>query len=532
MWRRALFKKSVLCLLIWGATGLPIALADPVSPIPLVLPVFEDRTGACRDLLAGINEQAWQRLQAFYQPHGFNLVWNDAQRLETLLKQLEQLADDGLDTAQYHPEQLRQQKATDEAQLVCADVFTSHTYLTALQHLALGRLDQTRVEPIWYAEGAAKDPAETLLSIAEAGLADPAKAFERARPSLDLYVNLRRVYAKLRHTASSAGKYIPEGPSLRPGMEDERVPLIEQRLRSAGYLKAKVEKGSLVYSEAMAEALSAFQRQNSLQADGVLGDGTRLALNVGSSTRLEQLRINLERLRWIAHEMEPNMLLVDVAGARLIYYRDRRPVWWTRTQVGQPERATPLLKSTITRLTLNPTWTVPPTILREDKLPRIRQSPDYLRQHGLQVLDQQGQTLDPNTVNWSNPQGIRLRQEAGTRNPLGRVAVRFANPFSVYLHDTPSKHLFDKAPRAFSSGCVRVEGALKLVEVLINEDERETVTRLLDSGKTHQYRLSNPLPILMAYWTAEADLKGQPLYRPDIYQKDPALLAALRAQRP
>jgi len=124
-----------------------------------------------------------------------------------------------------------------------------------------------------------------------------------------------------------------------------------------------------------------------------------------------------------------------------------------------------------------------------------------------------------------------LRQEAGPANPLGQVAIRFANPFSVYLHDTPSKPLFDLSERALSSGCVRVEGALQLVDLLLDEDERETVARLLQTGKTHEYRLARPTPILMAYWTAAVDDTGQLRYRPDIYQRDAALLRALDAAR-
>lgn len=536
MWRTALFKKSVLCLLAWSLTGVATALAEeatsPLLPLPLQQ-TLEGRALACPDL-PNLDETDWQQLQTFYQQQGFIPLWNDSVRLTQLAHQLESLADDGLDVAQYQPNWLHQQATiTPDSRTLCEDIRVSQLYLTGLRHLLGGRLDQSRLEPLWYAEGAKRDLSGVLLATAALGVPAPAKAFEQARPTLDLYVNLRRLYARLRHTAPSGGKPVPAGVSLRPGMEDERVPQIERLLRSSGYLKAGVlPKGSLLYSGTLAEAVAVFQREHGLQADGVFGETTRTELNMGAVTRLEQLRINLERLRWVARDMEPTGLLVDVAGARLIYYRDYKPIWWTRTQVGQPERATPLLKSTVTRLTLNPTWTVPPTILREDKLPRIRQDAQYLKQHRIQVLDTEGQPLDPGGVDWSNPQGIRLRQEAGTGNPLGRVAIRFANPFSVYLHDTPSQHLFARAPRAFSSGCVRVESALKLVDMLITEEERPTVTRLLDTGKTHQYRLTEPLPILMAYWTAEADSKGQVRYRPDIYQKDPALLAALLSRKP
>jgi len=169
--------------------------------------------------------------------------------------------------------------------------------------------------------------------------------------------------------------------------------------------------------------------------------------------------------------------------------------------------------------------------MREDKLPKIRQDLAYLEQQQLQVLDPQGKQLDPASVNWSAPGAIMLRQAAGPSNPLGRVAIRFANPFSIYLHDTPSQQLFARAPRAFSSGCVRVESVMQLVELLLTDAERERVTQLLESGKTVEFRLSRPMPILLAYWTAGADASGQPFYRPDIYQRDAALIRALDKAR-
>ncbi|MBT9531809.1 MAG: L,D-transpeptidase family protein, partial [Pseudomonas sp.] len=239
----------------------------------------------------------------------------------------------------------------------------------------------------------------------------------------------------------------------------------------------------------------------------------------------------LERWRWLARDLQASGVLVNVAAAQLAYYQDFVPVWQTRTQVGRAARPTPLLKSQITRLTLNPTWTVPPTILREDKLPEIRRDLAFLDKHNLRVLDREGQLLDANSIDWNNPGSIQLRQDAGAHNPLGQVAIRFPNPFSVYLHDTPSQQLFAKGPRAFSSGCVRVEAVMQLVDLLLTPAERERVTSLLASGRTHEFRLSTPLPIILAYWTAEVDGAGQLLYAPDIYARDQALLAALdRAQ--
>jgi murein L,D-transpeptidase YcbB/YkuD len=250
-------------------------------------------------------------------------------------------------------------------------------------------------------------------------------------------------------------------------------------------------------------------------------------LNISPLMRREQLRINLERFRWLSQDLEPEGVLVNVAAAQLSVYQSGIPVWQTRLQVGRAERQTPLLKSRITRLTLNPTWTIPPTIMREDKLPAIRLNPEYLRQQNLQVLDPEGRPLAPEHIDWARPGNILLRQEAGPRNPLGKIVMRFPNPYSVYLHDTPSQPLFTKGPRAFSSGCVRVEQPLLLRDLLVTPAERTRTDELLATGVTHEFRLATPVPVLLGYWTVEVDRQGGLVYAPDIYGHDLVLMKAM-----
>ncbi|WP_234461671.1 L,D-transpeptidase family protein [Stutzerimonas stutzeri] len=508
------------------------AFAAP--PAPSSMPIanaLEALPQSCPALPADLPAEALQRLKAFYQAAHWHLVWTSYPMLDELLQQLVLLADDGLDPAQYQPERIRQQMQRSTPApwyRECSDIFASHAYLEALQHLSHGRLRQADIEPIWRSPDAPARDDRDLLQIAVQGLVDLQQAFDRARPRHALYRDLRAAYADLRQRPLPAWRPIPTGPTLRPGSSDARVPLLRELLLGAASSAPAMDQR---YDDELVEAVKDFQLQHGLEQDSVVGAGTLAALNVSPASRLDQLRINLERLRWISRDLEAQSLLVDIAGARLIYFRDSCPIWQTRTQVGRQERQTPPLKSQITRLTLNPTWTVPPTILKQDKLPLIRQDPDYLTRNQMHVLDAQGNSLDPLQVDWGNPRGILLRQDAGPANPLGQVAIRFANPYSVYLHDTPSQSLFNRTARAFSSGCVRVESALQLVDLLLDGSERETVATLLRSGRSHEYRLAHPTPILIAYWTADTDANGRPRYRPDIYKRDAALLQALNASR-
>lgn len=501
-----------------------VALADevPVDPSTLMQVTLTQLPQACPALAPRVNASTQTLLHAFYAGQGYQPVWSVDGRVAALRQALATLADDGL-SPQHYP--------LPEAGSLCADIEISQQYLQALQDLRFGRLAQSRFEPVWHANDVTPDRQAVLLALAGPGLQDVAGAFDRARPDIELYQNLRRAYAHQRQQPLAQWQSVASGPLLKPGMQDARVPALAQRLFNEGYLSQLPKITSNTYSPELASAVKSFQLDHSLQADGVIGAGTLTEMNVSPQTRRDQLRINLERFRWLAQDFEPTSLLVNVPAALLIVYEDGVPVWQTRTQVGRADRQTPLLKSRVTRLTLNPTWTIPPTIFKEDKLPQIRRDQSFLSRHDLQVLDSNGNPLAAQNIDWDRPGNILLRQGAGPRNPLGKIVIRFPNPFAVYLHDTPSQALFSKGPRAFSSGCVRVESVFELRDWLVTPAEKARTEELLSTGLTREFRLSNPVPILMSYWTAQANKDGKVTYAPDIYNHDPALINALVDKR-
>ncbi|WP_052451160.1 L,D-transpeptidase family protein [Pseudomonas batumici] len=522
-----MFKKHAcylsLCLLV---TPLVARAEDPLSDPPSPLQsVLAQLSSDCPGLAAQLDAPAQLRLQAFYRQQNELPVWSASGRLSALRAQLQLLADDGLDPSRYP---LPLDTGADNG--LCTDIEISRQYLQALQDLHFGRLQQARFEPLWQAQPPTRDVDAEVLTLAATGLKDMARAFDQARPNTELYRSLRRAYAAQRQQPLADWPVIAAGPLLRPGMEDARIPALAQRMLAEGYLDSLPAGPEKTYGEALADAVMHFQSRHSLQADGVIGPGTLTELNISPTLRREQLRINLERFRWLAPDLEPDGVLVNVAAAQLSVYHDGAPVWQTRLQVGRADRQTPLLKSRVTRMTLNPTWTVPPTIMREDKLPALRLNPTYLSQQNLQVLDSEGHPLAADAIDWERPGNILLRQEAGPRNPLGKIVLRFPNPYSVYLHDTPSQPLFAKGPRAFSSGCVRVEQVLHLRDLLLSPTERGKTDELLASGTTREFRLAAPVPILLGYWTVQVGSDGALLYAPDIYGHDPVLLKALGAR--
>lgn len=461
-------------------------------------------------------------LQTFYAELGYRRLWDAPERRQALEAAIASLADDGLEPAHYA---LPQPPRLDS----CGDLLISRQYLSALQHLSRGRVDQERIEPFWRAPDSINpDPRPSVLSLAWEGLDDIPGAFAAARPALPQYHRLREVLVRWRSQPLPNWPQLPDGPLLKPGQSDARIPLLRRRLSAEGYLPAPLpEDESKHYDETLVAALQRFQLDHGLQADGLLGGNTLLALNTPPQARLDQLRVNLERWRWLAADIEQETLLVDIAGGLLVYYRDGLPQWQARAQVGRANRQTPRLKSLVNRLTLNPTWTVPPTIFREDKLPQIRRDPDYLARQQMQVLDAEGNVLDPASVDWQRPRGIRLRQAAGPDNPLGKLVIRFPNPFAVYLHDTPSQQLFEKSPRTFSSGCVRIEGIVGLLDQILPAEDCQDIARRIARGRTEQVRIERRLPIVLAYWTAHVEEDGRLILRNDPYGLDAPLLAAL-----
>jgi murein L,D-transpeptidase YcbB/YkuD len=261
-----------------------------------------------------------------------------------------------------------------------------------------------------------------------------------------------------------------------------------------------------------------------------VGPATRAALNVPVAARIDQLRVNLERGRWLLHDIPEQAVVVDIAGYKAYYLRRGERVWEASVQVGTPYRSTPIFRSDITYVTFNPTWTVPPTIYRQDLLPKIRRDPAYLAKNHMRVLTPTGSEIDPATVDWNRPGNIMLRADAGPGNPLGRVVIRFPNAHAVYMHDTPSAALFGRSQRAFSSGCIRVERPLELTELLLNDQKRWNragIDAAIATGRTRHVDLAQPVPLLLGYWTADVLASQRIVFKPDIYDKDAPLLAAL-----
>jgi len=476
------------------------------------------------------------RLASFYRKAGYQSVWRDVGLRQEAIARLRSAADDGLDPQHYHPAIVDRLAGLAEHQLAPDEEFRlSDAMLDYLEDLRFGRVDPASLIKEWnYPEPLDRATIQDqLLNALRAGLLGP--LVESLRPPIPQYQRLMDSLRDYRHIAERGGWHSVGGGSLlRPGMDSPRIVPLRRRLAITGDLPLMLATDGSRYDTGLERAVLRFQRRHGLKEDFIVGPQTLAALNVPVERRIAQLRANLERLRWLAHDLPESFLVVDIAGFHAYLVRDGRTEWSSRIIIGRPYRKTPEFRSRMSALVLNPDWTVPPTILRDDILPALRRDPAYLQREGYLVTDHEGRPVDASAIDWTKVSAkgfpYRLVKPPGGDNPLGQVKFTFPNPYFVFMHDTSSRNLFDSSERALSSGCIRVERPLELAVRLLKDNpdwDRQRLEADIASGQTRTVPLKTRLPLLLVYVTATVDSDGEVHFREDLYQRDDALLAAL-----
>jgi murein L,D-transpeptidase YcbB/YkuD len=549
---------------------LPTALPPPsAAPNPVVEAIHDRidaiRAGGVAVEAAGDRLRATRSLPQLYQMNGFQPLW-DSRRLRSLVELLQDIEDDGLRPSDYHLAALQRLIGAGGTlaplERATLDLLASDAYALILYHLYFGKVDPVSLDSRWNFELREIGDADAVKFVHDAITQDRVRgSVEQVRPDHWMYAAGRQALAAYRGIAALGGwPQLPAGPTLKPGMRDARVPVLRERLATSGDLAATAlppnagappptspeRPGTAttvedapdpqLFDSSLEAAVRHFQERHRLGVDGAIGPATLRELNVPVQARIDQIRLNLERGRWVLHEVQKDgdLVIVDIAGFGVRFVRDRKTIWETRAQVGKPYRQTPIFKSAIDHVVLNPTWTVPPTILDKDILPAVRKDRGYLARRGLQVIDRNGRPVPASSIDFTRYGGrnfpYMIRQAAGDDNALGKVKIMFPNPYLVYLHDTPSQSLFDADVRAFSSGCIRTERPFELVELLLGDParwSRAAIDAAVATGTTRTVRLPRPVPVLILYWTVDRGDDGSVVFKPDPYGRDPRELAAL-----
>ncbi len=473
-----------------------------------------------------------------YELRSWEPVWTDPSMVRQLYDGVLQSAEHGLNPDDFHAHQLGARldagpAAGDPIYRADTEILCTDAFARLLVTLRFGKLDPSTFDTAWNFSRKIlnQDPVLAINGVLQSR--QISGAFQMAAPGVPKYELLRQALVTYQDIGASGGwPTVPEGDGMKLGSTGPRVVVLRYRLRLTGDFGGPTPADPEVFDEQLEAAVKRFQRRHGIAADGAVGPRSLEELNVPVEERIDQIRANLERARWVFRDIEDTFIIVNIAGFYLELVEHGERTWRTKVQVGKPYHATPVFKSTLKYAEFNPTWTIPPGILRKETLPAIRRDPSYLSRNNMSVVTTSGTIVDPATIDWAaTTKGFpyMIRQEPGTGNALGQVKFIFPNKYMVYLHDTPSKGLFARAERAFSHGCIRTQNPFDLAVHLFDDQgwDRDRIDQVIASRKTTRVNLDRPVTVMLLYWTADVDEHGTVSFYKDVYSRDARIIRGL-----
>lgn len=533
------------CRLFKGGTALCGAILIALTSLTaqaqsMTEPLLPEVVKALQSRLAAPNNAQrrpklyWSKLRIFYASRQHNPVWIGADGPVAKATQLRWIlanADrEGLATDEIYPGAIsalwesKEPGALAELELLLTDAFFRYSekmqsgYRSPFADQAFNGITPRKPDPI-----------TRLQHVLDAE--DFELALQELAPAKEEYKKLRTALASYREIQNNGGwPTLPDGPILSLGTHHRHNAILRQRLEAEGDLKTAPTQHPYLFDQAMKLAVMNFQLRHGLNIDGTVGADTRKIMNVPVSARIAQIRLNMERWRWLPKPNKQIYIMVNTAGFTLSLFNEDETRLKMKVITGSPKRPTPIAKGLLHTVVINPYWIVPRTIIIEDLLPRQKRDPTYFKTRGIRMFHHttNGEEVDPATLDWSKVTKdyfpYVLRQDPGKRNPLGRIKFLFNNTYDVYLHDTPEQQLFSKDIRAFSSGCIRVHKPVRLASYLMEPLggwSEENIAAAIESGQHLEIPIRDSIPVFLVYITTWVDDENRVYFRPDIYQWNP-----------
>jgi murein L,D-transpeptidase YcbB/YkuD len=483
-----------------------------------------------------LQELKESELLEFYRQRKYKLLWsNEKGRLDRaydLLHVIIKAKDEGLEPADYYLEEFSKYwDSTGLGESVQLDLLLSAALYRYSKDVYSGRLIASDLDPDWHIKNASLNVSRLFADVARK--TSIARLLEQLPPPHAGYQSLKQQLQNFRELAQQGGwQRLGWGPVLERGMQHEQVVPLRRRLKLTGDLAVDPFPDMNMYDRWLEEAVMHYQQRHGLEVDGKVGPQTRRSLNVMVSDRIRQIRINMERWRWLPRELGKRYVMVNMTGYELYIMENGSEVLSMPVIIGKSYRSTPTFSGLISYMEYNPYWTIPKKLVLEDIVPRQLRDPSYLSRKSIKVYKgwAKAKEIDPKTVDWSNIDEDKfpywMRQEPGPKNALGRVKFIFSNPYAVYLHGTPDRHLFDRVVRALSSGCIRVKDPVRLAAFLLNDGTQQKEEEVLENihlGTNQSVTLPVAIPIYLLYWTAWVDQDGKMNFRHDVYGRDDRL---------
>ena len=477
-------------------------------------------------------------LSVLYNARDHRPLWTGggplAGQLEGLLQALGESGTHGLNPHAYHLAALEMltrspTPAAENGSELAVELLASDAFLGQARHRSSGAVSPHQLDPDWHLIPEEIDAVALLLQTAESRR-PVTQTLTSLWPPQPEYQRLVAERARILALRDEPVVRVSSGPLLKPGQIDERIVQLKERLLGPGQYTP-------VYDETLYHTVVEFQRSAGLETDGTVGPGTLQVLNASRFSWINSIDANLERWRWLPRRLPDTYVRVNIAAFMLRVVQHDHDVLSMNVIVGRPYRRTPVFSEAIRYMVLNPYWNVPFKLAVEDKLPQLRKDPQVLAAQGFEVRPNGTEgfvALD--TVDWRNVTrknfNYLLRQRPGDQNALGRLKIMLPNEYAVYLHDTPSRDLFSKQERGFSSGCIRLAEPMRLADWILRNDGKadkaSQLPQLVASGETLTLHLNTPLSTLVVYFTAFTDAAGDLVFRRDLYDRDAPIVAALR----
>jgi L,D-transpeptidase YcbB len=546
------FRWPVTFLLAAAFTGAGLSAtlaAEPGAPERLIsrtdailISLDSELDGGARKKLPA-SKSEMKALKEYYDGAGAKLLWVDegglkkkpAQALQTVFTRSDTF---GLDPRSYSVvdrTQFKSYKGYPAEWLADAELRMSLAAVAYAGDAQAGRVVPTSIDQENLDLKPARPEANAVLAslaIAERDIADNLESYNPTNPQFKA-LKLKLAEARKASGPGAQPVRLPDGPSLGPDTSHPQVAILRERFGVPVPVSAPQGNPAEYYDEALVAAVRAFQQSRGLKPDGIVGQNTREAINQGTvAIGVNTLIANMERWRWEPRDLGDRYVMVNIPEFMFRLVNHGKVVLEDRIVSGSPKNPTPIFSDEMESVVFNPYWYVPQSILVKEIMPVVQNNPDYLLRNNLEVVWLGRRTVDPYAVDWQqvNPAKVTLRQTPGPGNALGQVKFLFPNKHSVYMHDTPTKYLFDKPVRAYSHGCMRVRNPLRLAKALLADQgwSEDRIDRTLQTANDEHVKLSKKLPVYITYFTAWVDDSGELKGFRDVYGYDASVRVALR----
>lgn len=437
-----------------------------------------------------INNLNNEEVKVFYKKYNYETVWEDEANRRFVLNEIENAESEGLEPEDYNFKKLKSfennYKTLADSVIVKYDLSLTANVQLYIKHISQGKLNPRELYNDWDIKEKNVDVNAILFQCFETSRFE--ETIENCKPNHPIYKKLK-VCLKLLQQFPDDRKIglVNLKQKILPNKKNMYIPIIKKRLMYWNDLKIKDTILSTLYDKNTQEAVRLFQKRHGLIADAIIGRTTIEAFNYYKSQRIEQVIANMERWRWYAHDFGNNYLLINIPDYSIVAIKDNDTMQTQRIVVGRDTRKTPILESKISNINLNPNWTVPPTILKEDIYPEAEKDKGVFRKKGLVILNNKNEEVNPWTWKREDAYKYKYVQNPGRNNSLGLMKINFPNKYSVYLHDTNHRDYFAFTHRSLSSGCVRLEKPLEMATYILNDTVKWPLKRIIDTTDINYY---------------------------------------------